>query len=75
MKDISMAKKQVDFERVKTILLFVSVVIMMMLFMYQVWNNLFAKDDETKRIEQEREERRLQREEMIKEYEKKGLYR
>ncbi|PFZ50764.1 hypothetical protein COL58_05795 [Bacillus wiedmannii] len=70
-----MAKKQVDFERVKTILLFVSVVIMMMLFMYQVWNNLFAKDDETKRIEQEREERRLQREEMIKEYEKKGLYR
>lgn len=61
--------------RIETILLFLSVVIMMMLFMYQVWNNLFAKDDETIRIEREREERRIQREEMIKEYEKKGLYK
>ncbi|PFZ75913.1 hypothetical protein COL82_19265 [Bacillus toyonensis] len=61
-----MAKKPVDFERVKTILLFVSVVIMMMLFMYQVWNNLFAKDDETRRIEREREERRIEREAWLK---------
>ncbi|MCQ6527477.1 hypothetical protein [Bacillus mycoides] len=62
-------------ERIETILLFVSVIIMMMLFMYQVWDNLFHKDSETIRQEQEREERRLQREEMIKEYEKKGLYK
>ncbi|WP_233152551.1 hypothetical protein [Bacillus mycoides] len=62
-------------ERTKTILLFLSVVIMMMLFIYQVWNNLFAKSDETKRIEREREERRIERMEMIKEYEKKGLYK
>ena len=40
-----------------------------------VWDNLFNKDDDTIRIEQEREERRLQREEMIKEYEMKGLYK
>ncbi|PGT92218.1 hypothetical protein COD18_15405 [Bacillus cereus] len=53
-------------ERTQTILLFVSVVIMMMMFMYQVYNNLFAKDDETKRIEREREERRIEREEWLK---------
>lgn len=53
-------------ERIETILLFVSVVIMMMLFMYQIYNNLFAKDDETKKIEREREERRIQREEWLK---------
>ncbi|PGK45737.1 hypothetical protein [Bacillus cereus] len=70
-----MAKKQVDFERVKTILLFVSVVIMMITFTMMVWDNLFNKDDNTIRIEKEREERRLQREEMIKEYEMKGLYK
>ncbi|OTW70617.1 hypothetical protein BK727_13110 [Bacillus thuringiensis serovar roskildiensis] len=56
-------------------MLFLSVVIMMMLFMYQVWDNLFHKDAETKRIEREREERRIERQEMIKEYEKKGLYK
>ena len=61
--------------RIETILLFLSVAIMMMLFMYQIYNNLFYKDDETKRIEREREERRLQRQEMIKEYEMKGLYK
>lgn len=61
--------------RIETILLFLSVVIMMMLFMYQVWDNLFHKDAETIRIEREREERRLQRQEMIKEYEMKGLYK
>ncbi|PGM93265.1 hypothetical protein [Bacillus cereus] len=59
-------KKTIDFERVKTILLFVSVVIMMMMFIYNVWNNLFAKSDETKRIEREREERRIEREEWLK---------
>ncbi|PES80068.1 hypothetical protein CN509_09710 [Bacillus cereus] len=53
-------------ERTKTILLFLSVVIMMMMFIYNVWNNLFAKSDETKRIEKEREERRIERMEMIK---------
>lgn len=52
--------------RIELILLFLSVVIMMMLFMYQVYNNLFAKDDETIRIEREREERRIQREQWIK---------
>lgn len=52
--------------RIELILLFLSVVIMMMLFMYQVWNNLFAKDGETIRIEQEREERRIQREMWLK---------
>ncbi|MEH7785727.1 hypothetical protein V7332_20245 [Bacillus thuringiensis] len=61
--------------RIETILLFLSVVIMMMLFMYQVYNNLFAKDENTKRIEREREERRIERQEMIKEYEMKGLYK
>ncbi|WP_268761640.1 hypothetical protein [Bacillus sp. GZT] len=38
----------------------------MMLFIYNVWNNLFAKDDETIRQEHEREERRIQREEWLK---------
>ncbi|OQR58351.1 hypothetical protein CDB3_03300 [Bacillus sp. CDB3] len=53
-------------ERTKTILLFLSVILLMMLFMYQVYNNLFAKDDETIWIEREREERRIQREEWLK---------
>ncbi|MGR9593667.1 hypothetical protein [Bacillus thuringiensis] len=63
-----MAKKPVDFERVKTILLFVSVIIMMVMFAMTVWDDLFHKDDETIRQEQEqeREERRLQREEWMK---------
>ncbi|MCU4898073.1 hypothetical protein OB968_02700 [Bacillus cereus] len=52
--------------RIELILLFLSVVIMMMLFMYQIYNNLFAKDDETIRIEREREERWIQREEWLK---------
>lgn len=53
-------------ERTELILIFLSVVIMMMLFIYNVWNNLFAKDDETKKMEREREERRIQREEWLK---------
>ncbi|PEF36071.1 hypothetical protein CON72_17150 [Bacillus wiedmannii] len=53
-------------ERIKLILLFLSVVIMMMLFIYNVWVNLFAKSDETKRIEREREERRIEREAWLK---------
>ncbi|MEH7668970.1 hypothetical protein V7419_19805 [Bacillus sp. JJ689] len=61
--------------RIETILLFVSVVIMMAWFTMTVWCDLFVKDNDTIRIEQEREERRIEREEMIKEYEKKGLYR
>ncbi|MDA2042116.1 hypothetical protein PDN33_05815 [Bacillus cereus] len=61
-----MVKKRVDFERVKTILLFVSVIIMMGMFIYTVWGDLFHKDDETIRQEQEQEERRKAREEMIK---------
>lgn len=61
-----MAKKPVDFERVKTILLFVSVVIMMIMFAMTVWDDLFHKDDETIRQEQEREARRIERQEMIK---------
>lgn len=56
--------------RIELILLFLSVILLMMLFMYQVYNNLFAKD-ETKRIEHEREERRLQREEWLKNMERK----
>ncbi|WP_075308549.1 hypothetical protein [Bacillus wiedmannii] len=59
-------KKTIDFERVKTILLFISVVIMMTWFGMTVWGDLFHKDDETIRQEQEREERRLQREEWLK---------
>ncbi|PRD10417.1 hypothetical protein CQ058_10255 [Bacillus sp. MYb56] len=53
-------------EKVQTILLFVSVVVMMLMFAMTVWDDLFHKDDETIRQEQEREERRLQRLEMIK---------
>ncbi|WP_404492442.1 hypothetical protein [Bacillus sp. RC51] len=64
-----MVKKTVDFERVKTILLFVSVIIMMLMFAMTVWDDLFHKDDETIRQEQEREARRLQRMEMIKDME------
>ncbi|MDA2110297.1 hypothetical protein PDN20_14720 [Bacillus cereus] len=64
MKDISTAKNIVDFERIKTILLFVSVIIMIVMFIYNVRNNLFAKDDETRKIE--REERRIERMEIIK---------
>lgn len=52
-------------ERIKLILLFLSVIIMM-LFMYQVYNNLFVKDENTIRMEKEREERRIQREEWLK---------
>lgn len=52
-------------ERIETILLLVSVIIMMATFVYTVWDDLFNKDDDTIRIEQEREERRLQRLEMI----------
>ncbi|PEU04133.1 hypothetical protein CN527_04580 [Bacillus cereus] len=48
------------------ILLFVSVVVMMLMFAVTVWDDLFHKDDETIRQEQEREARRLQRMEMIK---------
>ncbi|HDR4901624.1 TPA: hypothetical protein QCR38_003881 [Bacillus cereus] len=61
-----MVKKRVDFERVKTILLFVSVIIMMLMFAMTVWDDLFHKDDETIRQEQEREARRLEREEWLK---------
>ncbi|MGG0232744.1 hypothetical protein [Bacillus tropicus] len=53
-------------ERIKTILLFLSVIVMMLMFVYNVWNNLFAKDDQTIKIEREREERRIQREAWIK---------
>ncbi|WP_255289582.1 hypothetical protein [Bacillus cereus] len=35
--------------RIETISLFLSVGIIMMLFMYQVYDNLFAKDDEMRR--------------------------
>ncbi|AUD24115.1 hypothetical protein CU648_17330 [Bacillus sp. HBCD-sjtu] len=52
--------------RIELILLFLSVVIMMMLFMYQIYINLFAKDENTIRMEQEREERRIERETWIK---------
>ncbi|WP_255286946.1 hypothetical protein [Bacillus toyonensis] len=41
----------------------------MMMFIYNVYNNLFAKDGETKWIEREREERRIQREEWLKDME------
>lgn len=53
-------------ERTQTILLFVSVIIMMAWFAMTVWGDLFHKDDETIRQEQEREARRLERMEMIK---------
>ncbi|MCC0758688.1 MULTISPECIES: hypothetical protein [Bacillus] len=53
-------------ERIETILLFVAVIIMMATFAVTVWSDLFHKDDETIRQEQEREARRLERMEMIK---------
>lgn len=53
-------------ERIETILLFVSVVIMMAWFVMTVWCDLFHKDSEIIRQEQEREARRLERMEMIK---------
>ncbi|PEG10456.1 hypothetical protein [Bacillus thuringiensis] len=53
-------------EKVKMILLMVSVITMMIMFAVTVWDNLFHKDANTIRIEQEREERRLQREEWLK---------
>ncbi|KUH46052.1 hypothetical protein M2E15_2916 [Bacillus mycoides] len=56
-------------ERIETILLFVSVLMMMAWFAITVWDDLFHKDRETIRQEQEREARRLQREEWIKEME------
>lgn len=59
-------KKILISEKVQMILLFVSVIIMMLMFTMTVWDNLFHKDDETIRQEQEREARRLQRLEMIK---------
>ncbi|KMQ15288.1 hypothetical protein [Bacillus mycoides] len=62
-------KKPIDFERVKTILLFVSVIIMIAWFIHTVWDDLFHKDDETIRQEQEREARRIERMEMIKDLE------
>lgn len=61
-----MRNKPIDFERVKTILLFVSVIIMMAWFVITVWDDLFHKDSDTIRQEQEREARRLERMEMIK---------
>ncbi|HDR4554357.1 TPA: hypothetical protein QCQ24_002319 [Bacillus cereus] len=54
-------------ERIKTILLFVSVIVMMLMFAMTVWGDLFHKDDETIRQEQDREARRIERMEMIKE--------
>ncbi|WP_186305824.1 MULTISPECIES: hypothetical protein [Bacillus cereus group] len=53
-------------ERTQTILLFVSVVIMMAWFVMTVWGDLFHKNNEVIRQEQEREARRLERMEMIK---------
>ncbi|MED3578335.1 hypothetical protein P4501_11380 [Bacillus thuringiensis] len=52
-----------------------AVIIMMAWFVMTVWGDLFYKDRETIRQEQERETRRIERQEMIKEYEKKGLYK
>ncbi|UKS59299.1 hypothetical protein [Bacillus toyonensis] len=66
MRDISLAKNTVDIERIKIILLFVAVIIMMATFAMTVWGDLFHKDDETIRQEQERAARRLERMEMIK---------
>ncbi|PEA68187.1 hypothetical protein [Bacillus toyonensis] len=51
------------------ILLTVSVVAMVLMFAVTVWDDLFHKDDETIKQEQEREARRLQRQEMIKDME------
>ncbi|KXY79056.1 hypothetical protein AT258_21015 [Bacillus wiedmannii] len=52
--------------RIEMILLFLSVVIMMTWFAMTVWCDLFHKDSDTIKIEQEREERRIQREEWLK---------
>ncbi|PGA38120.1 hypothetical protein COL81_17395 [Bacillus toyonensis] len=52
--------------RIELILLFLSVGIMMTWFAMTVWCDLFHKDSDTIKIEQEREERRLQREEWLK---------
>ncbi len=54
-------------ERITTILLFVSVIIMMAMFAMTVWGDLFYKDAETIRQEQEHEARRIERMETIKE--------
>ena len=59
MKDIFMAKKTVDFERVKTILLFVSVIIMMVMLVMRVWDDLFNQGDKRGREDQEGESGRL----------------
>lgn len=56
-------------ERIETIFLFVAVIIMIAWFTVTVWSDLFHKDDETIRHEQEREARRLERLEMIKDIE------
>ncbi|PEF42400.1 hypothetical protein [Bacillus wiedmannii] len=57
-------------DRINTILLFLSVIIMMIMFAMTVWDDLFHKDYETIRQEQEqeqeREARRIERMEMIK---------
>lgn len=53
-------------ERIETIFLFIAVIIMLVTFAMTVWGDLFHKDDETIRKEQEREARRLERMEMIK---------
>lgn len=54
-------------EGIETILLFVAVVIMLVTFTVTVWDDLFHKDSET--IRQEREARRIDRMEMIKDIE------
>lgn len=56
-------------ERIETILLLMSVVIMMAWFIHTVWSDLLHKDADTIRQEQERETRRLERMEMIKDIE------
>ncbi|RGO19711.1 hypothetical protein DXB28_01180 [Bacillus cereus] len=53
-------------EKVQMILLTVSVIIMMIMFAVTMWSDLFHKDDEIIRQEHEREARRLQRLEMIR---------
>lgn len=56
-------------EKVQMIFLTVSVVAMMIMFAMTVWDDLFHKDSEIIRIEQERETRRIERMEMIKDLE------
>ncbi|MDZ5609257.1 hypothetical protein U2I54_19855 [Bacillus pseudomycoides] len=53
-------------ERTQTILLFVSVIIMMALFVHTVWSVNFKKDEQMIKQKKEKEERRIQRMEMIK---------